>query len=139
MVKSSWSNEAIALADDPRQKLQAASWVQLEVARLLLALSGKELDEAIREAGTREFKAFELPVRMQATIDSRVRRFESSNVVAMLPAADKASAKQAVRYSAHPPSRRTATRAPVALKRGRVMLRWRPWRVEQAPALAGAG
>lgn len=101
VVKSSWSNEAIALADDPRQKLQAAAWVQLEVARLLLTLSGRELDETIRLAGTREFKAFELPVKMRATVDSRVRRFESSNVVAMLPGADKGAARQAVLYSAH--------------------------------------
>ncbi len=101
VVKSSWSNEAIALADDSAPKLQAASWVQLEVARLLLALSGKDLDAAIKQAGTREFKAFELPVRLNAAIESRVRRFESSNVVAMLPAAEKGTAKQAVLYSAH--------------------------------------
>ena len=101
VVKSSWSNEAVALAEDASPRLQAAAWVQLEVARLLLTLSGKDLDTAIKLAGTREFKAFELPVRLNAAIDSRVRRFESSNVVAMLPAADKASAKQAVLYSAH--------------------------------------
>jgi Zn-dependent M28 family amino/carboxypeptidase len=101
VVKSSWSNESIALADDPRQKLEAAAWVQLEVARLLLALSGRELDETIRQAGTREFKAFELPLHLNATIDSRVRRFESSNVVAMLPGTDKGKSRQAVLYSAH--------------------------------------
>jgi len=101
VVKSSWSNESVALADDPRQKLQAAAWLQLEVARLLLSLSGRDLDEAIRQAGTRDFKAFELPVRMNATINSRVRRFESSNVVAMLPGADKGAGRQALLYSAH--------------------------------------
>lgn len=101
VVKSSWSNESIALADDPRQKLQAAAWLQLEVARLLLSLSGRDLDEAIRQAGTRDFKAFELPVRMNATINSRVRRFESSNVVAVLPGADKGAGRQALLYSAH--------------------------------------
>lgn len=101
VVKSSWSNESIALADDQRPKLKAASWVQLEVARLLLALSGRDLDAVIKEAGTREFKAFELPIRLNASIVSEVRRFESSNVVAMLPGADKASSRQAVLYSAH--------------------------------------
>ena len=101
VVRTSWSNESIALADDPRPKLKAAAWVQLEVARLLMALSGRDLDSAIRDAGGRDFKAFELPVKMAATIDSRVRRFESSNVVAMLPGADKAPGRQAVLYSAH--------------------------------------
>lgn len=101
VVKSSWSNEAVALADDANPRLQAAAWVQLEVARLLLTLSGRDLDAAIRQAGTRDFKAFELPVRLNAAIESRVRRFESSNVVAMLPAADKGSNRQALLYSAH--------------------------------------
>ncbi|WP_293391732.1 M28 family peptidase [Nevskia sp.] len=101
VVKSSWSNESVALADDQRPKLKAASWVQLEVARLLLALSGRDLDAAIKAAGTREFRAFDLPVKLSATIESHVRRFESSNVVAMLPGADKAAPRQAVLYSAH--------------------------------------
>ncbi len=101
VVKTSWSNESIALADDPRPKLKAASWVQLEVARLLLTLSGRDLDAVIKEAGTRDFKAFELPVKLRASIDSSVRRFESSNVVAILPGADKAPGRQAVLYSAH--------------------------------------
>ena len=101
VVKSSWSNEAVALADDPRPKLKAASWIQLSVAKLLLSLAGRDLDETIKLAGTREFKAFELPLRLTASIDSRVRRFESNNVIAMLPGTDKGTPKQAVLYSAH--------------------------------------
>jgi len=101
VVKSSWSNEAVALADDPRPKLKAASWIQLSVARLLLSLAGRDLDETIKLAGTREFKAFDLPLRLTASIDSRVRRFESNNVIAMLPGTDKGPPKQAVLYSAH--------------------------------------
>ena len=101
VVKSSWSNEAVALADDPRPKLKAASWIQLSVAKLLLSLAGRDLDETIKLAGTREFKAFDLPVRLTASIDSRVRRFESNNVIAMLPGTDKGPPKQAVLYSAH--------------------------------------
>ncbi len=100
VVKNSWSNEQVSLADDPRPKLKAAAWLQLEVARLLFAVSGKNLDEMITRAGTREFKAFELPVRLKAHIESKVRRFESNNVIAMLPGTEKIS-RQAVLYSAH--------------------------------------
>lgn len=100
VVKSSWSNETVSLADDPRPKLKLAAWVQLEVAQLLFAGSGKNLDDMITLAGTREFKPFELPVRLKAHVESKVRRFESNNVIAMLPGTDK-TVKQAVMYSAH--------------------------------------
>ena len=102
VVRSSWSGEEVYLADDKRPKLQAASWIQLEVARLLLAASGKNLDELLKLVDTRDFKAFELPVKFKAHIASSVRHFESSNVVAMLPGSDKNAAnKQAVFYTAH--------------------------------------
>jgi Zn-dependent M28 family amino/carboxypeptidase len=100
VVRSSWTNEQVTLADDPRPKLKEAGWIQLEVARLLFSVAGKGLDQMIDLAGTRDFKAFELPVRLQAHMESKVRRFESNNVVAMLPSADK-NTKQAVLYSAH--------------------------------------
>ena len=101
VVKSSWSNEQVSLADDARPKLKAASWIQLEVARLLFAVSGRNLDDMITLAGTRDFKAVELPVRLKAHIESKVRRFESNNVIAVLPGSDKGTTKQALMYTAH--------------------------------------
>ena len=52
-------------------------------------------------AGTRKFKARELPVRFKAHIESRVRKFESYNVLGMLPGTDPGPASQAVMYTAH--------------------------------------
>ena len=101
VVKNSWTNEQVALADDKRPKLQMAAWVQLEVARVLLASAGKNLDEQFTAANTRGFKPFELPVKVRAHIVSKIRRFESSNVVAMLPGSAPGAPKQAVLYSAH--------------------------------------
>jgi len=51
-------------------------------------------------AGTRKFKARELPVRLEAHIVSKVRQFESYNVLGFCRART-ASATQAVVYSAH--------------------------------------
>jgi len=100
VVRSSWTNEQVSLADDTRPKLKEAGWIQLDVARLLFNFAGKNLEQMINLAGTRDFKPFELPVRLRAHIESKVRRFESTNVIATLPGADK-NAKQAVLYSAH--------------------------------------
>lgn len=101
VVRSSWSNEQVYLADDKAPKLQGASWIQLDVARLLLSRAGLNLDEQISLAGTRDFKAVELPVRLRAHVSSKIRRFTSPNVVAVLPGTDKGEPKQALFYTAH--------------------------------------
>jgi Zn-dependent M28 family amino/carboxypeptidase len=101
VVRSSWSNEQVYLADDQEPKLAAASWIQLDVARQLFAAAGLKLDDMIALAGTRQFKARELPVRFKAHIESRVRRFKSYNVLGLLPGTDEGPAAQAVVYTAH--------------------------------------
>jgi Zn-dependent M28 family amino/carboxypeptidase len=101
VVRSSWSNEQVYLGSDREPKLSAASWIQLDVARQLFAASGLKLEDMMQLAGTRKFKARELPVRLKAHIVSKVRRFESYNVLGLLPGTDGGLATQAVVYSAH--------------------------------------
>ncbi|HEY5264287.1 MAG TPA: M28 family metallopeptidase, partial [Steroidobacteraceae bacterium] len=101
VVRSSWSGEQAYLSNDKAPKLEAASWIQLDVARQLFSASGLSLDDMIALAGTRRFKARELPVRFKARIVSKVRKFESYNVLALLPGTDSGKPEQAVVYSAH--------------------------------------
>jgi Zn-dependent M28 family amino/carboxypeptidase len=101
VVRNSWSNEQVYLSNDKDPKLKAASWIQLDVARQLFAASGLKLDDMMASAGTRGFKARELPVRFKAHIVSNVRQFVSNNVLGLLPGTDAGSATQAVVYSAH--------------------------------------
>jgi Zn-dependent M28 family amino/carboxypeptidase len=101
VVRNSWSGEQVYLADDRDPKLEAASWIQLEVARRLLAASGLKLDDMIDAAGKRGFKARELPARFKAHIASTVRKFDSYNVLGLLPGSVAGPAQQAVVYSAH--------------------------------------
>jgi Zn-dependent M28 family amino/carboxypeptidase len=107
VVKNSNSGERTFLRDDANPRLQAASWIQLDVARKLFAMSGLDLDKEFTAAGTKGFKAVELPVKLQATVTSTVRPFQSPNVVGMLPGdATHAIAAhevpdQAVLYTAH--------------------------------------
>src|ERR1700734_3250095 len=100
VVRSSWSNEQVYLSNDKDPKLKAASLVQIEVARALFSASGLNLDEMIASAGRRGFKARALPVRVKAHIMSKVRKFESSNVLGLLPGTDPGPPLQALKYSA---------------------------------------
>jgi Zn-dependent M28 family amino/carboxypeptidase len=101
VVRSSWSSEEVYLGNDRDPKLAAASWIQLDVARQLFAASGLKLDDMIESAGTRQFKARELPVRLKAHIVSKVRKFVSYNVLGLLPGTDSGPPTQAVIYTAH--------------------------------------
>jgi Zn-dependent M28 family amino/carboxypeptidase len=100
VVRNSWSGEQVYLGNDKDPKLKAASWIQLEIARKLFTASNLNLDELMTAAGTRQFQARELPVRFKAHIESKVRKFESYNVLGLLPGKD-GGGNQAVAYSAH--------------------------------------
>jgi Zn-dependent M28 family amino/carboxypeptidase len=101
VVRNSWSGEQVYLANDKEPKLEAAAWIQLGVARQVFSDSNLNLDEMIGAAGARGFKARELPVRFKAHIESKVRKFESYNVLGMLAGRDGGNPSQAVVYSAH--------------------------------------
>src|SRR5205085_4903987 len=54
-------------------KLTAASWIQLEIARKLVAGSGEDLDALMKAAQSRDFKPVELGATLKAHILTRVR------------------------------------------------------------------
>lgn len=85
VVESSNTGEKTFLRDDANARLQAASWIQLDVARQIFAMSGMDLEKEFAAAGRRGFEAVELPVRLKATVTSTVHPFQSPNVVGILP------------------------------------------------------
>ncbi len=101
VVRNSWSGERSYLRNDPAPKLKVASWIQLDVARKLTQDCGMNLDEMMAAAQKPGFKAQPLPATLQAHIVSKVRPFDSQNVVAELPGTDARLKDQGVMYSAH--------------------------------------
>ncbi len=101
VVKNSNTSEKTYLRDNKDPQLEAASWIQLDVAKKLFATVGFNADEEIVAAGKRGFKAVELPVRLHAHVESVVRPFQSPNVVGILPGANSSGKDQAVLYTAH--------------------------------------
>ena len=101
VVRNSQAVEKSYLEGDPSASLRAAAWIQHDVAQRLLTMAGQgDLDKAIDAAGKRgAFHALELSVRLRAHIESRVRRYVSSNVVGRVPG--DAPGGNAVLYTAH--------------------------------------
>jgi Zn-dependent M28 family amino/carboxypeptidase len=100
VVRNSNSGEKSYLKlDGPA--LKVASWIQLDAAKRLTEASGMDLDKLMAEAATPEFRPVDLGARLKAHMVSKVRNFESNNVLAMLPGSDKNLRDQAVIYTAH--------------------------------------
>ncbi|HJZ66321.1 MAG TPA: M28 family peptidase [Candidatus Acidoferrum sp.] len=101
VVRNSWGTERSYLRRDGTPKLQAASWIQLEVARKLVGMSGLDLDKLYKDSQSREFQPTELPVHFKAHLASSLRPFVSRNVVAKLEGSDAKLKDEAILYTAH--------------------------------------
>ena len=99
VVRDSQAIEKSYLQGDPTATLKAASWIQHDVAQKLLTAAGQGTVDSLIDAACKPgFHAIELPVRFKAHIASKVRHYESDNVIAEVPGAQSG---QAVLYSAH--------------------------------------
>ncbi len=100
VVQNSQAIEKSYLQGDPAATLQAAAWIQHDVAQHLFTTAGLgDLDQAIDKAGHRGFKAVELSVRLKGHVESRVRTYVSTNVLGRVPGVNPEN--QAILYTAH--------------------------------------
>ena len=101
VVQNSQAIEKSYLAGDPLNTLRAAAWIQHDVAQHLFTLADLgDLDQAIDRAGKPGFQPQELNVRLKAHVESRVRHYNSTNVVARV-AGSSSGPENSVLYTAH--------------------------------------
>jgi Zn-dependent M28 family amino/carboxypeptidase len=100
VVRSSNSGEKSYLKVEGAA-LKVASWIHLDVARRLASASGLDLEKMMKDAQSRDFHPVQLAARLKAHMVSKVRNFESNNVLAILPGSDRHLAGEAVMYTAH--------------------------------------
>src|SRR5712692_6795339 len=101
VVRNSNSGEKAYLKLQGQPKLSVAAWIQLGVAQKLAAESGMDLEKMMADARTRNFRPITLPFKLKAQMVSKIRPFESNNVIAMLPGSDPKLKNEAVIYTAH--------------------------------------
>src|SRR5438132_9774332 len=101
VVRNSNSGEKSYLKVEGAPKLNVSSWIQLGVAQKLVASAGMDLDKMMADAQSRDFKPVTLPFKLKAHMVSKIRPFESNNVVAILPGSDRKLKDEAVTYRAH--------------------------------------
>jgi Zn-dependent M28 family amino/carboxypeptidase len=101
VVRNSNSGEKSFLKLDGTPRLKSAAWIQLELARKLVSSSSLDLDKMMTDATSRDFKPVPLHARLATHMTSKIRPFESNNVVAVLPGADRILKDEGVMYTAH--------------------------------------
>jgi len=103
VVRSSWAKENFEL-DNPNKNMDAVSarsWITLEVAKKLLADSGKDFDALKKSAITKDFRPVALKAKANIQIEQQIRSFKSHNVIGKLEGSDPKLSGEYVIYTAH--------------------------------------
>ena len=101
VVRNSNSGEKAFLKLDSTPKLAVASWIQFNVAQKLAAAGNQDLGKLMLYARQRDFRPVVMQVKLKAHMVSKIRSFDSNNVIAMLPGSDRRLRNEAVMYTAH--------------------------------------
>lgn len=102
VVRNSWGRENPFVKLGPEDRaLTFAGWVTQEAGEKLLALAGRNVDELLKAANSRDFKPIPLNVRINASIPSKVREIETRNVAAVIPGSDPQLKDEAVVFTGH--------------------------------------
>ena len=101
VVRNSNSGEKSFLKLDGTPKLAVASWIQFDVAQKVATAGSKDLGKLMLDARQRDFRPVAMQVKLKAHMVSKIRPFDSNNVIAMLPGSDRKLRNEAVIYTAH--------------------------------------
>jgi len=103
VVKNSWGKELSFLPLNPEgtPPLKVAGWVNEEAARKLMTMGGQDLDALVQAAATPDFKPVPMKLDVAARINSKIRQFQTRNVVGFLPGSDPAKQLEFVIFTAH--------------------------------------
>ena len=100
VVRNSNSGEKASLKVEGAA-LKIAGWIHNDVAAHFAAASGMTLEKMMQDAQSHDFHPVSMGARLKAHMVSKIRHFESNNVLAILPGSDRKVADEAVLFTAH--------------------------------------
>lgn len=102
VVRNSWGGEKSSMRLEPgRPSLRFEGWITETVANNLFKAAGQDLAALTRAAASRDFRPVPLNVRLTGTVATKLRPFNSRNVIARLEGFDPVLHNEAILYSAH--------------------------------------
>lgn len=101
-VRTSWTGENSRLAETPQGRgLTVEAWIADAAARRVTALAGRDLDQMVAAARSRDFAPVPLGVTTSLVLENDVRSYATANVGAVLRGSDPELSDEIVVYSAH--------------------------------------
>ncbi|MEK6375856.1 MAG: M28 family peptidase [Acidobacteriota bacterium] len=102
VVSNSWGGENSFTRNKPgAPALHFAGWMTETIARDLFKQAGLDLGAMTKAAASRDFKPVSLGVKFSGIIATKVRPFDTANVVAKIRGSDAKLRDEAVLFSAH--------------------------------------
>ena len=87
--------------DPEKPALAFAGWLSRKAGENLLGLSGKTVNEALKEANTKGFKPYSLGMNLKGNMPTVVKKISSNNVVGTVEGSDPTLKSEAVIFTAH--------------------------------------
>jgi Zn-dependent M28 family amino/carboxypeptidase len=102
VVRNSWGGESsyVKLAEGA-PALRFTGWVTEAVAKKLFESAGQDLAALTKAAASRDFRPVSLGYRFTGNMSTKIRPFDTANVVARLEGSDPKLREEAVLYTAH--------------------------------------
>jgi Zn-dependent M28 family amino/carboxypeptidase len=100
-VQTSWGGENSHLPEGAQQAVAVQAWLTEAAARRLVALAGRDLEQLTASAHERSFVPVALGVRTSFKLQNAVRRYETANVLGLLPGRDPIDRNTVVLLTAH--------------------------------------
>ncbi len=102
VVQTSNTGETFSLPPQPGEPaLPVKAWATEDASRRIAKLGGQDLDALRAAAEKRDFRPVPLGVTVSLTLQNKVQRKKTANVIGKLPGSDAALAAEAVLYTAH--------------------------------------
>ena len=102
VVTHSFGHEHFDLQSADQKMIPSVEgWLSLEAAKDLLQKCGHSYDELKTRSLSQDFHPLQLDAKFQADLESKFKKVESKNFIAVLPGSDKELANECIVYTAH--------------------------------------
>lgn len=101
VVQTSWSGEQFELPATDEPRLDVKAWMTEEAIRRLFTAAGRNYDQLIESAKSRDFRPVPLGLRTSVSLPVQVSKKQTANVAGLLRGADPDINDEVVIYTAH--------------------------------------
>jgi len=101
VVQTSWSGEQFELPEEGEPRVPVQAWIAEDAVKKLLAAAGHDLERLVGSARRRDFRPVPLRITTSLSLQNKLRRVKTANVLGLLPGSDPVLKDQAVVYTAH--------------------------------------